>query len=210
MGAKAKQTAIYISLLLVFMTYTLISPFYPGIARSKGVPIWLIGVIFSVNPLSSLLTSIFLGKYMVKIGRKLVVVASYIFVAVSMIFLAPIEDVELVPMIVLSLISRVLGGMGQGCILTSITTIFISDFPDRIQTMIGRMEASIGVGLIMGPLLGTGLFLINLLVALIIVGAAIFMFSPLAWRMLGTFREYEIHDIQISRTALLLKPVKFT
>lgn len=208
MGEKAKQAALYMGLLLVCVTYTLISPFFPHIAKSKGVPFWLIGVIFSLNPFSSLLTSLFLGKYMMQIGRKLIIFISFLLTSASLIILSPIQDCEKNTLIVLSIFSRLIGGMGAGCIFTSITTVFISDYPESLQKMIGRMEASIGIGLILGPLIGIVLYLIDLLAALLIVGGIILISAPIAWKMLGEFRIYQILNVDFNRLELFLKPVK--
>ena len=209
MGSVSKQTAIFIGLLLVGCTYSMISPFYPDLARSKGVPLWLIGVVFSINPLAMLITSLLLGKYMVRVGRKLVLVSSFLFVSSALIVLSPIEMCDRVPFLILSIFSRVLGGIGTGCIFTSIISVFISDYPEQIQTMLGRMEASVGVGFIMGPLVGTIVYIIDLLPALIVTGGIVFLFFPFAWEMLGTFKAYEIHSININRIALVMKPVIF-
>ena len=73
--------------------------------------------------------------------------------------------------------------------------------------MIGRMEAAAGVGLIFGPIIGTAIYLINLLIAMNVVGGLIFIYSPLAWKMLGTFREYSIKSANINRSHLISRPV---
>ena len=204
-----KQIAIYIGLLLVCAAYSMVAPFYPQIAERKGVPIWLIGVIFSLNPLFNLITSLVLGKFMNTIGRKNIIVSCFIFVAGSMIFISPIEDCNMNQLIILSSISRILGGIGGGCIFTAGITIFISDYPDKIQTMIGRMEVALGLGIILGPLIGTTLYLLNLLVSMLIVGSIIFIYSLVSWKMLGTFREYEIQEVNINKFLLLTRPVIF-
>ena len=202
-----KQVAIYIGLLFVYSTYAMTAPFYPRIAQDKGVQIWLIGVIFSINPLCNLLASLFLGKYMMAIGRKNVVISCFTFTAISMIFLSPIEEADMTQLIILSVISRISGGIGIACLFTAAMTIFISDYPGNIQIMIGRMEAAAGVGLIFGPIIGTALYLINLLIAMNVVGGLIFIYSPLAWKMLGTFREYSIKSANINRSHLISRPV---
>jgi hypothetical protein len=101
------------------------------------------------------------------------------------------------------------GGFGASCMFTSFTTIFISDYPDKMQLMIGRMEASVGVGLMMGPLIGTGLYYINLMAAMLGVGGMIIIFAPFANKMLGVFREYNVSESDIGKTALFFKPVRF-
>ena len=114
------------------------------------------------------------------IGRKNVVISCFVFISISMIFLSPIEDTSMSQLIILSLISRVCGGIGGGCMFTAVITIFISDYPDKVQIMLGRMEAAVGIGLIIGPLIGTALYLINLLVAMIVIGGLILFYSPVA------------------------------
>ena len=203
-----KQITIYIALLLVCSTFTLIVPFYPQIANNKGLPIGMIGAIISLNPFINLLTSLTLGKYMNKIGRKNAVISCFFFTSASMILLSPIEYCNLNQLIILSVTSRVIGGIGSGCLLTAITTIFISDYPERIQVMIGRMEGAIGIGLILGPLIGTALYLINLFAALVFVGSLVLLFTPIAWKLLGNFREYNITNIAVNRFFILTRPVK--
>ena len=83
MGQISKQVTIYLSLLLVFCSFTLISPFYPEIAQDKGLPLWMIGVIFSLNPLAQLITSLLLSKYMVLIGRKIVLIYLNIYICLN-------------------------------------------------------------------------------------------------------------------------------
>lgn len=210
MGDLAKQFAIYIGLLLVCCTYTVISPFYPKVAEDKGLDLWIIGIVFALNPFANLVISPFIGRYMSKIGRKNIVLAAYLLTGVSMLVLSPIELVEESSVLTLSFISRVLGGFGASCLFTAITSIFVSDYPERLQTMLGRMEAAIGLGLILGPILGGALYLVNLLAALLFVGGLILGFSPFAWKMLGEFREYHVKEINIDRVALFFKPVTST
>lgn len=77
-----------------------------------------------------------------------------------------------------------------------------------MQKVIGRMEAAIGLGLIIGPMLGTSLYMINLLAAMTGVGVIILLFVPLGWKMLGEFREYQVKEVNINRMQLFFKPVK--
>jgi MFS family permease len=210
MGAKSKQIALYMALILICSTYTLIAPFYPIIAKEKGIPLWMIGIVFAVNPFGNMITSIILGRHLISLGRKNVVVASYFFTALSMLLMSPIEYLDKTLVIILSFLSRFIGGVGSSCLFVTVTTIFASDFPDQIQVMIGRMEACIGLGLIIGPMLGTGLYSINLIVAMPCLAAFILVFTPVVWKMLGTFQNYEMVERNISRLSLFLKPVRKT
>ena len=207
MGSVSKQVAIFAGIWLVGCTYSMISPFYPDLARSKGAPLWLIGIMFSINPLATLITSILLGKYMVSIGRKLVLVSTFFLSSSALIVISPLQLCEITPFIILSILSRVLGGIGTGCIFISAISVFISDYPEQIHIMLGRMSASIGVGLAVGPLVGTILYFIDLLPAVLVTAGVVLMFFPFTWKMLGTFKPYEVRSININQLALVMKPV---
>ena len=180
MSNASKQAAMYIGLLLVCSTFTLIAPFYPTVAQNKGLPLWLIGVVFSINPTANLIATIYIGKNLQKVGRKNVMIASFAATALSMLILSPIEYCEKVTVIILSFVSRIVAGIGVGFMFTSITTVFVSDYPDKMHIMIGRMEVAVGVGLILGPLIGTALYSFNLFVALLSTGVIIIIFCPIA------------------------------
>ena len=207
MGTKSKQFAIYLGLLLICSTYTLIAPFYPKIAKEKGIPLWMVGIVFALNPFGNMIASFFIGRYLNKLGRKNVVISSYFFTALSLLLISPIEYLDRTYVIILSFASRLVAGVGSCCLFTTVTTIFTSDYPDQIQIMIGRMEACIGLGLIIGPMLGTGLYSINLIISMPSLAVVIVLFSPLAWKMLGNFQNYLQVESKIQRGQLFLKRV---
>ena len=68
------EYTLYVSELLTSLSFTIIASFYPGAAESKGIQVWLIGLIFSIDPLIGLPTSLLIGKYMHRIGRKKVLI----------------------------------------------------------------------------------------------------------------------------------------
>jgi DHA1 family multidrug resistance protein-like MFS transporter len=207
MGQIAKQTALYIGLLIVCSSFTLIFPFYPKIAESKGVDLWLIGLIFSLNPIASVICTPFLGKYMYKIGRKRIVVSSFVLTGLSMFVLCPIEMSDRGTLLTLSVISRICSGLAASFLYITTTSIFVSDYPDNMLAMIGRMEAAVGIGFTLGPVIGAGLYFMQLFGALIFLGGLVTLFTPVASKMLGTFRELNIVNEHVNSLPLLLKPV---
>jgi len=60
--------------------------------------------------------------------------------------------------ITLSLLNRFLQGLSSSLIQTSLYSICTNFFPDNKDAMVGYIEAVTGVGLILGPILGSGLF----------------------------------------------------
>ena len=180
MQIDSKQIAIYIGMMLVCSTYTLTASFYPKVVQKKGMSILLIGIMVSLNPLANLISSVILGKYMNAIGRKNVLIGCFVTTAASLVVLCPLEICNLTQAIIISIFSRVFGGIGAGCAFTAVITIFVSDYPDRTQIMISRMEIASGIGYILGPLIGSALFLLNLFIALLVVGILIFIYCPVA------------------------------
>lgn len=209
MGQISKQLSIYICTLICCSPYTMIASFYPKIAVSKGIPLWVVGTVFSADPFCSLVFSGFLGKYMLHIGRKFIIVLSLVFACLSIFMLSPIQQVSASTLLILSFASRMFSGISTSCVMTAGDSVIVSDYPDNIETMIGRIEGSIGIGFIIGPLMGTLLYMNNLFYSLITFGIFILCFIPICWGMLGQFRHYEIHNEKINSIRLMLKPVNF-
>ena len=63
--------------------------------------------------------------------------------------------------IILSLLTRFFQGFSSTLIQTTMYSISTNFFPDNKETMIGYMEAVTGIGLILGPLIGSALFAIG-------------------------------------------------
>jgi MFS family permease len=209
MGKLSMQIALFISIFLGNITTSLIIPFYPRIAQEKGLSLWMVGLVLSMNPLARLIMSPIIGKYLYRIGRKNAIILSFATVGLSMLLFSPIEYTDSVWVAVLSLLGRFAGGLGSSCAMITIITVFLSDFPNEIQYMIAKMEVALGLGLSLGPVLGLLIYIINLLTAFVIAGGLILLFCPIAWYMLGTFRPYEIKNIKLNRLPLLIKPVIF-
>ena len=207
MGKISKQVSIYISLISCVSAYTMIASFYPEIASSKGVPSWLIGAIFSADPLFGLITSLVLGKFMIQVGRKAVILFSVFCIGLSIIFLAPIEHLDKGLLIVASFLSRIFAGIGAGCIFTSSNSVLVSDYPEETQKMVSRIQVSIGLGLILGPLIGILVNIGNLMYSLIAFSILTFAFIPLSSKLLGKFRVYNIQNTTMDPKTLLFKTV---
>ena len=201
-----KQAAIYISLFLCCCPYTMIATFYPQIATSKGISYWVIGLVFSLDPIFGFFASMVLGKYMIHISRKIVIMLGLLFLSISTAILSPIEYYDIEIVLVLSFLSRIFAGISSACIMTTADTICISDYPESIDLMIGRNEAVIGFGIMTGPLIGILLYLWVLYYSLIIFTVLILLCCPIIWKLLGTFREYKISNDKIDVGLLMLKP----
>jgi MFS transporter, DHA1 family, tetracycline resistance protein len=208
MGRDWKQISIYLVMLISLSPYTMVSTFLPKIAFDKGIPLWVLGFIFSMDPIVSLIMSFILGKYMFKIGRKSCIKIGLLFSSLCVFVLVPIESLDMITLLILSFLSRILAGTAAGFTNIAADSIVVSDYPNNIELVIGRMEASIGIGLIIGPLIGTILLATDLFYSLLVLGFFIILFIPLCLKMLGTLREYKIEDTRMNSCSLLFKPVR--
>jgi MFS family permease len=61
----------------------LLAPFYPPLAKARGLDEREIGLVFSVSPLASILASLYLSKMMTLLGRKRVMILGLTFTVLS-------------------------------------------------------------------------------------------------------------------------------
>ena len=209
MGNLSKQAGLLLSFLLCVLPYTMIATFFPGIAVSKGISLWLIGLIYSTEPFVGLIASALMGKYLISIGRKTTILIGLVSVAASSFLLAPIEYFDADIILILSFSSRVFAGWSIGTVLTTGVTIMVSDYPEAIQKMIGRMESAVGIGVIIGPLFGMLLYLGELIYTLTAYGILMLILIPVISKLLGTFREYKVENTNLKTKELIRKPVLF-
>ena len=209
MGQTSKQAGLLFSFLISVLPYTMIATFFPGIAVSKGIPLWLIGLIYSTEPIFGLIASALMGKYLISIGRKTTILIGLVSVAASSFLLAPIEYFDADIILILSFSSRVFAGWSIGTVLTTGVTIMVSDYPEAIQKMIGRMESAVGIGVIIGPLFGMLLYLGELIYTLTAYGILMLILIPVISKLLGTFREYKVENTNLKTKELIRKPVLF-
>uniref|UniRef100_A0A8C1G0Y0 Solute carrier family 18 member B1 n=1 Tax=Cyprinus carpio TaxID=7962 RepID=A0A8C1G0Y0_CYPCA len=139
--------------------YSILGPFFPSEAKKKGVSQAMIGLIFGIYALCTLVGSLLLGKYIVQIGAKFMIVAG-LFVSsgctVLFGFLDQVSDGTV--FIVLCFITRCINAIGFSAAVTASFAVLAKVFPDNIATVLGFMEIFTGLGLILGPPLGGWLY----------------------------------------------------
>lgn len=207
MGNFWKDASIYSILVVTCCIYSLFLPFYPKLAQEKGLSLSGIGLMFSINPFANLISTLILGKYMVTIGRKLVLILGLIFSGLSLVFIAPLSLSNYESMIILTVLSRILVGLSISFTFISCTAIFATDYPGQAQIMIGRMEAAISIGFILGPQLGAIFYSLSLLYSCLTFSALTFIFALVFWRAIGELRLYKVQNEEISVISLCKKPV---
>ncbi|KAG7247403.1 hypothetical protein CRUP_021885, partial [Coryphaenoides rupestris] len=124
--------------------YSILAPFFPYEAVQKGASQTVVGLIFGSYALSNFIGSLIMGRYIVQIGAKFMLVAG--------LFLdrAPSGAT----FISLCFFVRTLDAMGFAAAFTSSTALASKVFPHNVATILGSLQIFTGLGLILGPPFG--------------------------------------------------------
>jgi MFS family permease len=204
-----KQLMICISELLASMSYTILSSFYPGLAVSKGISLWQIGIIFSLDPLIGLPTSLIAGKYMTKVGRRFTLILGMSLSTLGIFLIALIEDSDYTSALTLSILSRLLGGIGAGCSMVAAPSILISEYPGETDKLIGYFEAFSGLGLLIGPILGSLFSLYSISLSFFISTGFYTIYTGSCYIVLRNLKPAVFNSTLLPFKTVVLKPVTF-
>lgn len=141
------------------VAFSCIAPFYPAEAKEKGLTESEIGIIFGIFELVVCIVSLILGKYMVYIGSKRMLVSGLMITGIAAILFGFLRFLPSGIIFFLASVSvRVIEAIGDACFVTASFVISVKCFPDRISTVIGIMETFAGFGFTAGPMIGAVLY----------------------------------------------------
>ncbi|XP_067224011.1 MFS-type transporter SLC18B1 isoform X3 [Chanodichthys erythropterus] len=169
--------------------YSILGPFFPNEAKKKGVSQSMIGLIFGIYALCTLVGSLILGKYIVQIGAKFMIVAGLFVSSGSTVLFGFLDQVsDGTVFIVLCFITRCINAIGFSASVTSSFAVSAKVFPDNIATVLGFMEIFTGLGLILGPPLGGWLYQsFGYEIPFVFTGCLLFATVPLNMWILPSF-----------------------
>lgn len=150
---------LYGSSFVSLSTYSNIGPFYPGVAEKRGVSEFTVGLILIGFPLGSLIFSVFVDRIVFLLGRKQTLVLGCFLEGVFIILFGFLYLIDgKVPFIVISFILRFCQGFANCFIFASLIAIITAVYPDDYAKRIGVNEFVIGLGLMLGPMIGSVFF----------------------------------------------------
>ena len=120
-------------------------------------------MICGIFPIISILSSFLVGRFLKEIGGRIYIyMCGSLLIIIYITIFGYLDFVESkVQFVFLSFLARILGGIGSGANSTACMAIIISfDSADR-ERFIGLIEASLGLGLLLGPLIGSAFFYIG-------------------------------------------------
>ena len=182
---------------LIISSISLTYLFFPPLAHSRGISQFIIGLIFSTELFISFLVSLFLAKKLYIVGKKRVLLAGYILMSISMFIFAMINFIENVWIFLsVALFSRLIGGLAVVCGLNVILSYVPQLFPnDEVEETIGLMESASGMGYLIGPLIGSILYISgNYNVPFIAFAIAIVILAPFLLKNLPADDNYKPAD----------------
>lgn len=153
------QTLTLISLASVnfssMICYSILGPFFPNEAVKKGASQTVVGLIFGCYAVCNLIGSMVMGKYIVQIGTKFMLIAGLFVSSVCTILFGLLDRAPAgAPFISLCFIVRSMDALGFAAAMTSAFAMTAKIFPNNVATVLGSLEIFTGLGLILGPPVG--------------------------------------------------------
>ena len=170
------------STLFIMLGFGLIVPALPQFAKKLGVGDAGVGVILFGFALTRLIGDFFAGALIDRFGERAMVIAGAAIVGVSSLGAGASKTfAELA-------ILRGLGGFGSAFFLGALTAYLVGTVaPEERGRAMSIFQASVGVGLLLGPLIGGLIISIaSVNVPLYVYGAICLAFGPLALRAMRT------------------------
>ncbi|XP_031166133.1 MFS-type transporter SLC18B1 isoform X1 [Sander lucioperca] len=154
-----QQTLTLISMASVnfssMICYSILGPFFPNEAVKKGASQTVIGLIFGCYAACNFIGSLIMGKYIVQIGAKFMLVMGLFVSSGCTILFGLLNRVPAGPVfITLCFVVRSIDALGFAAAMTSSFAMTAKIFPNNVATVLGSLEIFTGLGLILGPPVG--------------------------------------------------------
>eukprot|EP00361_Fabrea_salina_P005479 CAMPEP_0202437196 /NCGR_PEP_ID=MMETSP1345-20130828/28255_1 /ASSEMBLY_ACC=CAM_ASM_000843 /TAXON_ID=342563 /ORGANISM="Fabrea Fabrea salina" /LENGTH=437 /DNA_ID=CAMNT_0049050869 /DNA_START=567 /DNA_END=1880 /DNA_ORIENTATION=- len=138
-----------------------LAPFFPGEAESKGVSGEMVGAIFSAQPFTACFCAPIFGMVVGRLGRRRCVIFSSFVLSISAFVFATLPHYDKDTFVVVGLTARIMQGFGGAGCGTSIMAIISTLYRDRLDMVIGIQQTTLGISMILGPMLGALLYMIG-------------------------------------------------
>lgn len=142
--------------------FSLLSPFYPKEATDKNVTQTVIGLVFGSFEFTIFLTSPIYGNFITKIGSKFMFISGIFVCGVCTILFGFLDAVpDETTFVVLCFLTRGVEALGASAYITASFAIISHAYPKHVSTVIGILETFSGVGMMVGPAIGSALYVIG-------------------------------------------------
>ena len=134
---------------------SLLPPFYPNEAESKGATLSQSGFVFGVYSLAGLISSPFFSKYGSNISPRYLYIPGALVIALCTLVFGALHFIEnLNAFLCLSYILRILSGMANATAWGALMAALLTIFPDNVSKVVAASEFFFGTGFMLGPAVG--------------------------------------------------------
>uniref|UniRef100_A0AC35TVV0 MFS domain-containing protein n=1 Tax=Rhabditophanes sp. KR3021 TaxID=114890 RepID=A0AC35TVV0_9BILA len=140
-------------------TFSCMAPFFNDVARSKGLNLSEVGIVFGIFNFGSTCGAIVFGKFISLFGCKKIFLFGLFFSSLATTGFAFTNLIQSKNVYLAStVILRILQAFGQSAVITCCYTLSAKLFPQAISTIMALFETSSAIGFSIGPLLGGFLY----------------------------------------------------
>ncbi|XP_030843946.1 MFS-type transporter SLC18B1-like isoform X1 [Strongylocentrotus purpuratus] len=156
LAQKLTFVGMAIIYLASFMSFSVLAPFFPYEAEKKGVSPTETGLVFGIFALTSFIASPILGKYLPTIGGKFMFLSGSFVTSGCNILFGFLNKIEgKTTFLIYCFVIRIVEALGSAATNTAGLAICANVYPDKVAQMSGFLEVFVGIGLAIGPALGS-------------------------------------------------------
>ena len=154
------MSLISLATFLAGLSLSLLSPFYPTEALTKGVTVSETGIVISSVFLTTILVTPVCGKYIQSLGAKRFLILGALIVGLGNASFGSLQTVSHhIPFLSLSVLIRVLIAVGESCVAPASYTLAGQQVSaEHSGKVVAVVETFFGVGTMLGPTVGGVLY----------------------------------------------------
>lgn len=204
MGLDYTLASIFVVQFLANAIYSVLAPFFPIIAKEKGLRGETIGLIFSGYPIAAFLSAPIYGLMIIRFGRRKMFLTGSLLISSTLFGFSALPYLDSGSFVAVGFFSRFLQGLGVSGIVSSSFAIIASNYKDNMETVLGILNSIGALGMMLGPLIGAGIYEASSFTALYIIYGSVFVVAMVfAFLVLPMDREYIKPDIEVKLSDIL-------
>ena len=159
MKCGSQNTILIVVFVFMNTNFCLSTPFLPIFLEDRGISSTWIGIIFAIFAFGTTISSIFSGKIVDKVGHKIVLILSIIFMSDCTVSFGLINRIESESYVIaIACLLRFGQGSAYGAANTAVYSFCAQAYPDDVEKSISIMEGVTGIGFMLGPILGSYIY----------------------------------------------------
>jgi len=160
------SATLFFSIFMVGIGFSIIMPILPYYAESMGASAFQLGLLMTVYALCQFIFAPFWGSYSDRVGRKPVLLVGMFGFTLTFYIFALANSLWVL------FVARIAGGaLSCATVPTAMAVMGDTSSPEKRGAGMGMVGASMGMGMIFGPAIGSGLAHISLAAPFVVAGS---------------------------------------